>query len=107
MYGMKYLQTLVRKRDDEAIFRGTAASVPTGVVTLTEVNWVMLKIFSSDTYKYKLYNIIESKTQINVGFRMRQCDTISLPPKYQFYMVAKCTLSSRMTSICSHWISNS
>ncbi len=82
VYGMKHMLTLVRKGDDEAIFR--ANGVAAGFVTLTEVNWVMPRIFPSDTYKYKLYKTIESKAAINVGFRMRQCDTISLPQSSSF-----------------------
>ena len=83
---MKHMLTLVRKGDDEAIFRAAAASdgVAPGVVTLTEVNWVMPRIFPCETYKYKLYKTVESKTKINVGFRMRQCDTISLPQSTSF-----------------------
>ena len=70
VYRMNHMLTLVRKGDDEAIFRDAAASVPAGVVTLTEVSWVMPRIFPSDMYKYKLYETIKSKTAINVGFRM-------------------------------------
>ena len=82
VYGMKHMLTLVRKGDDEAIFRANGVGV--GFVTLPEVNWVMPRIFPSDTYKYKLYKTIESKASINVGFRMRQCDTISLPQSSSF-----------------------
>ena len=52
VYGMKYMLMLVRIGDDEATFR--ANKVAAKFVTVTEVNWVMPRIFLSDTYKYKL-----------------------------------------------------
>ena len=82
VYGMKHMLTLVRKGDNDAIFRD--AAVAAGKITLSDVSWFMPRVFPSDKFKLSLYKTVESKALINVGFRMRQCDTISLNESTNF-----------------------
>ena len=78
MYGVRHTLTLVRATDDnDAIFR--AAAVDAGKVKLTKISWMMPRILPNDEMKYKLYKSIESKTTLDVAFRMRQCNVIEIP----------------------------
>ena len=52
VYGLKHNLTLVRKTDDDAIFRLAAA----------------------DAEKFSIYKTIESKVKLPVAYRTRQCD---------------------------------
>ena len=45
VYGLKHNLTLVRKTDDDAIFRGAAAGA--GQVSLDKISWFMLRRCSS------------------------------------------------------------
>ena len=76
IYGMRQKLTLVRKGDNDAILR--AAGVTAGKVNLTKVAWMMPRVLPSDTAKAKLYRMIESKAEIDVGFRMRQCNVAGI-----------------------------
>ena len=83
MYGFVHALTLVRGgSDDNAIFRLAAAGA--GKVTLTSIKWQMPKIVPSDAENFRLYKIIESKTTIDVGFRMRQLTSVQLPVAKNF-----------------------
>ena len=72
IYGMRQKLTLVRKGDNDAIIRTSTAAA--GKVNLTKVAWMMPRVLPSDTARTKLYKMIEDKTKIDVGFRMRQCN---------------------------------
>ena len=76
IYGMRQKLTLVRKGDNDAIYRSTAAGA--GKVKLTKVAWMMPRVLPSDAAKAKLYKMIESKAKIDVGFRMRQCNVAGI-----------------------------
>jgi len=82
VYGMKHMITLVRTDNDDAIFR--IAAVGAGKVVLDEVSWYMPRVFPNDSQKLKLIKIIESKPTLDVGFRMRQCDTIGVTQTTSF-----------------------
>ncbi|ELU18548.1 hypothetical protein CAPTEDRAFT_76708, partial [Capitella teleta] len=56
--GMKQTLTLVRKSDDDAIFR--ANGVAAGKVTLDKVSWFMSHVLPADAEKFQLYKTIES-----------------------------------------------
>ena len=43
LYGLKHSLTLVRKTDDDAVFRGAAAG--TGKVSLDKISWFMPHVF--------------------------------------------------------------
>ena len=77
VYGMRHTLSLVRTSNDDAIFR--AAGVDDGKVELTKVAWCMPYVQPNDVQKYKMYKTIEAKATLDAAFRMRQCDTISIP----------------------------
>ena len=76
-YGMRHKLTLVRKSDNDAIFR--AATVDAGKVNLTKVAWIMPRVIPSDDTKLKLNKMIADKGSMDVGFRMRQCNVAEIP----------------------------
>ena len=82
IYGMKHTLTLVRKSDDDAIFRATAAGA--GKVRLSKISWFMPEVIPSDMEKLQLYKIIESKATIPIAFRAHLCDTTSVPQTTNF-----------------------
>ena len=82
IYGMKQMITLVRTSDNDAIYRATAAGK--GKVVLNKVSWFLPRVIPNDKEKFALYKMIESKPLIDVGFRMRQCDTITVPQSTSF-----------------------
>jgi hypothetical protein len=82
VYGLKQTLTLVRKGDDDAIFRLAAAGA--GKVTLDKVSWFIPHVLPADTQKFQLYKTIESKVKLPVAYRMRQCDSITVPQSTTF-----------------------
>ena len=82
VYGFRHLLTLVRKSDDDAIFRNTAAGA--GKITLSKVSWYVPHVRPADGPKLQLYEMIEKKVKAPVGFRMRQCESISVPQSKSF-----------------------
>ena len=76
-YGMRHKLTLVRKDDNDALFR--TVPTPAGRVKLSKVAWMMPRVHASDAKKFELYRKIESKVAIDVGFRMRQCNVAEIP----------------------------
>ena len=82
VYGFKHEITLNRKDDSDAIFRAAAADE--GRVHLTKCSLYMPHVIPNDIEKLHLYKIIESKATIDVGYRMRQCDTIAVPQSTSF-----------------------
>jgi len=77
VYGMRHKLTLVRKADDDALMRADACA--DGKVKLTKIAWLMPRVHASDAKKFDLYRKIESKSIIDVGFRMRQCNVAEIP----------------------------
>jgi len=82
VYGFKHQLTLVRKGDNDAIFR--AATADAGKVVLTKLSWYVPHVLPNDREKYELYKIIESKSSLSVGYRMIQCDSIPVPQTRNF-----------------------
>ena len=82
VYGFKHEITLNRKDDSDAIFRATAADA--GRVHLTKCSLYMPLVIPNDMEKLDLYKTIESKATLDVGYRMRQCDTITVPQSTSF-----------------------
>lgn len=83
LYGFTHTLTLVRSgSDNNAIFRTNAAGA--GSVTLEKISWMLPRIEPNDEQKYQLYKSIEKKEVLNVGFRMRQCATVSVPQTPSF-----------------------
>ena len=59
MYGLKHNQTLVRKTDDDTIFREAAAGA--GKVSLDKISWFMPHVIPADAEKFPIYKTIESR----------------------------------------------
>ena len=77
MYGFIHTLTLVRSASSNNAIFGDTATV--GKVVIENIAWMMPRVDPSDGEKYQLYKSIESKTTLDVGFRMRQCATVALP----------------------------
>ena len=82
IYGMKQTLTLVRKSDSDAIYKAAAAD--DGKITLDKVSWLMPHVLPADAEKFQLFKTIEAKATLPVAYRMRQCDTISVPQSTNF-----------------------
>ena len=85
VYGLKHTLTLTRDNDNTAIFKAIvndAGGNDTlfGRVNLDKIIWFMPHVTPADEDKMKLYKIIERKEKIPVGYRMIQCDSVSIPP---------------------------
>ena len=72
MYALKHSLTLVRKTDDDAIFRATAAGA--GKVSLDKISCFMPHVIPADAEKYSICKTVESNVKVSVAYRMRQCD---------------------------------
>ena len=77
MYGFRHRLDLVRKSDDDAIFRDTAAGA--GKIHLQKVSWLMPKVVPNDIKKVALYKQIEDRSTFEAAFHQRQCDTFTVP----------------------------
>ena len=73
-YGLKYSLTLVRKTDDDAIFRGAAAFA--GKVRLDKMSWFISHVIPADAEKFSIYKTIESKVKLPLAYRTRECDML-------------------------------
>ena len=80
VYGLKHSLTLIRKTDDDAIFRTAVAGA--GKVSLDKTAWFMPRVLPADAEKFPIYKTIESK--VKVAYRMRQCDMLSVPESTSF-----------------------
>ena len=67
VYGLKHNLILVRKTDDDAIFRLAAAGA--GKVNLDEISWFMPHVIPDDAEKFSIYKTIESKVKVPVTER--------------------------------------
>ena len=82
VYGFKHTLTLVRKSDDDAIFRANAAGA--GKVHIDRISWLMPHVDPADMAKMQLYKTIETKVKLPVAFRARQCEKITVPTSTTF-----------------------
>ena len=80
--GLKHTLTLVRKSNDDAIFRANAADA--GKVSLDKISWFVPHVLPADAETFPLYKNIKSKVSPPVAYRTRQCDTISVPKQRYF-----------------------
>jgi len=96
VYGFKHQLTLVRKGDNDVIFKdGAVAAGPDNnspaiaehddrKIVLTKLSWYMPHVLPNDQEKLALYKTIESKSSLPVSYRMIQCDSISVPQTRNF-----------------------
>jgi len=82
VYGFKHQLTLIRKGDNDAIFRAAAADA--GKVVLSKLSWCMPHVTPNLQEKLALYKTTESKSSLPVGYRMIQCESISVPQTRSF-----------------------
>jgi len=82
VYGFKHTLTLVRKSDDDAIFRANAAGA--GKVNIDKISLFIPHVTPADMERMQLYKTIESKSILPVAYRARQCDTITVPQSTTF-----------------------
>ena len=78
MYGFRHTISMVRTNDNNAVFRSNTAEKE-GKVVLTNISWVMPRVLPSDIEKVALYKQIKDIKTLEAAFRMRQCDTYSVP----------------------------
>ena len=71
MYGLKHILTIVRKTEDDAIFRAAAAGA--GKVNQEEISSFMPHVVPADAEKCLILKTIESKDKLPVAYRTRQC----------------------------------
>ena len=82
VHGLKDSLTLVRKTDDDAVFKGAADGA--GKVSLDKISWFMLHVIPADAEKFSIYKTIESNVTLPVAYRTRQCDMLSVPESTSF-----------------------
>ena len=82
VYGLKHSLTLVRKTDDNEIFREAAADA--GKFSLDKTSWFMPHVLPADAEKFSIYKTIESKVKVPVAYRTRQCHMLSVPESTSF-----------------------
>ena len=82
LYGFKHTLTLVRKADNDAIIRAEGATA--GKVNLTKLSLFMPHVTPSVAASNTLYKVIESKVDVPLSFRSRQCDTTAVPVSNTF-----------------------
>ena len=58
---------IVRKTDDDAIFRLAAAGA--GKVSLDKISWFMSHVIPADAEKFSIYKTIESKVKVRVALK--------------------------------------
>ena len=68
---------LIRKDDDDSLFRIAAAGV--GKVVLSKLAWSVPVVQPNDVRRVNLYKNIASNNVIPVSFRMRQCEKFTVP----------------------------
>ena len=76
-YGMRDTLQLIRKGDDDSLFRTAAAGV--GKVVLSKLAWSVPIVQPNDVRKVNLYKSIASNNLIPLSFPMRQCETFTVP----------------------------
>ena len=76
-YGMRDTLQLIRKDDDDALFRTAATGVEK--VVLSKLAWCVPIVQPNDVRKVNLYKSIASNNVIPVSFRMRQCESFTVP----------------------------
>ena len=76
-YGTRDTLQLIRKDDNDALFRTAAADA--GKVVLSNLAGTVPIVQPNDVRKENLYKSIAANNVIPVSFRMRQCETFSLP----------------------------
>ena len=97
-YGMRDTLQLIRKGDNDALFRTAGAGA--GNVVLSKLAWVVPIVQPNDVLKVNLYTSIAANNPIPVGFRRRQFETFTLP---QARFTLDWALTLHLESHDGHW----
>ncbi|XP_065683318.1 uncharacterized protein LOC136096099 [Hydra vulgaris] len=81
-YGLKHELFLLRRNDDNAIFK--AAGVAAGKVNITRISLMMRRATPSDVANLQLVKIIKSQETLDMGFRSRFLDRTNVPQNTTF-----------------------
>ncbi|XP_065640547.1 uncharacterized protein LOC136073109 [Hydra vulgaris] len=81
-YGLKHELYLLRRSDDNAIFK--AAGVAAGKVNITRISLMMRRATPSDVANLELVKIIKSQETLDMGFRSRFLDRTNVPQNTTF-----------------------
>ena len=76
-YGMRDTLQLIRKDDNDALFRTAAAGA--GKIVMSNLAWSVLIAQPNDVCKVNPHRSIVANNVIPVLFRMCQCEMFSLP----------------------------
>ena len=76
-YEMRDTLQMIRKDDNDALFRTNAAGA--GKVVLSKIAWSVPIVEPNDVKREEMYKSIASNAVIHVSFRVRQCETFSVP----------------------------
>ena len=89
LYGFQHSLVLTRSSsDNNAFFKfinpKLNVAVAPGKVTLTAVRWMLPRCTPADVARYELFKQIKAEVILDVGFRMRQCISTTVPAANQF-----------------------
>jgi hypothetical protein len=99
IWGMTHQLTLKRKSEDnDSLFKN--ATAVEGKITLHKLSWYVPHIRANDEEKFKLNKIIENKSSLNVGFRVRECDSKAVEQTKHFQW----RLSTKASAEKPRWI---
>ncbi|XP_065678333.1 uncharacterized protein LOC136093345 [Hydra vulgaris] len=73
-YGLKHELYMLRRNDDNAIFKAGGVSVAAGKVNITRISLMMRRATPSDVANLELVKIIKSQETLDIGFRSRYLD---------------------------------
>ena len=81
--GFAHTLTLVRSASSKnALFRDATAA--DGTIIIDKISWMMPKVKPRLENDYQLVKLIASRETLSVGFRMRQCTSITLPQTQRY-----------------------
>ena len=99
VYGFEHELRLLRDSNFNAVLRACAVN-DVAKIKLSKLSWFVPHVNPSDESKMLLYKTIQSKSKIQCGFRIRQCDSIPVPQSTQF----TCRLAAKAGREKPRWI---
>lgn len=99
IYGFRHELRFDKKSDtDDSIFRDDKAAP--GKVNITRLTWMVPLVVPKDIARMQLFKIIENKETLDVNFRNRYCNKISVPQTTHFTW----RLSTKASPECPRWV---
>ncbi|WAQ95240.1 hypothetical protein MAR_027930 [Mya arenaria] len=77
------IERVIQKKSKKALVKWLDPD-PGAKVTLDKLSWFMPHVLPADAEKFQLYKTIQSKVTLPVGYRMRQCENITVPQSTRF-----------------------